>query len=124
MDELSFSSKFVQTYQAGDLIFEEGSTGNEMYVVLSGAVGISRGVGTTRTELTTLGKGDVFGEMGLVEGAPRSATARATLPETRVVVIDHAKFVYLVSQQPAFALAIMQVLCQRIRALERRQGGP
>lgn len=123
MDELSFSRRFVQTYQRGETIFEEGSTGGEMYAVLDGAVAIlRRSADGTETRLQLLSKGEVFGEMGLVENAPRSATARAEEDGTRVIVIDQAKFVYLVSQQPVFALDIMQVLCQRIRALERRAG--
>ena len=124
MDELSFSRKFVQTFERGETIFEEGALGAEMYAVLEGSVAITRrSQEVPETVLQVLGRGEVFGEMGLVENAPRSASARADEGGARVMVIDQAKFVYLVSQQPVFALDIMQVLCQRIRTLEGRDAG-
>lgn len=119
MDELSFSRKFVQTFGKDEPIFQEGILGAEMYAVLEGSVAITRRPPEGgETVLRLLGKGEVFGEMGLVENAPRSASARAGDEGAKVMVIDQAKFVYLVSQQPVFALDIMQVLCERIRALE------
>ena len=124
MDELSFSRKFVHTYGKGETIFEEGSLGAEMHAVLEGSVAITRrSPEGPETVLRILDRGEVFGEMGLVESAPRSAAARAGADGARVMVIDQAKFVYLVSQQPVFALDIMQVLCQRIRTLEGRAAG-
>jgi len=59
--------------------------------------------------------GEHFGEMALIDGSPRSATAIALQDNTRLVVMDKAKFLYLVSQQPEFAVAIMETLSQRIR---------
>lgn len=119
MDELSFSRKFVLIFGKGETIFEEGSLGGEMYAVLEGSVVIARSLPDGREKpLQVLEKGEVFGEMGLLENAPRSASARAGDDGARLMVIDQAKFVYLVSQQPVFALDVMQVLCQRIRRLE------
>ena len=121
MDEMTFSRRFTQTFGSGEIIFREGEVGDTLYAVLSGRVEIVRaGPDGGEALLTSLGKGDVFGEMGLVDAAPRSATARAAEDGTTVIVIDQAKFVYLVSQQPVFALNMMQVLSKRIRDLERR----
>ena len=50
------------------------------------------------------------------DGSARSATAIASAPATRVMRINHARFVYLVSQQPAFALMVMDALSKRLRA--------
>ena len=66
--------------------------------------------------IVTLGKGEFFGEMAVIDGSSRSATAIAAAPNTRVMRINHARFVYLVSQQPAFALMIMDALSKRLRA--------
>ena len=66
--------------------------------------------------IVTLGKGEFFGEMAVIDGSARSATAIAAAPKTRVMRINHARFVYLVSQQPAFALMIMDALSKRLRA--------
>jgi CRP-like cAMP-binding protein len=54
--------------------------------------------------------------MAVIDGSSRSATAIASAPNTRVMRINHARFVYLVSQQPAFALMIMDALSKRLRA--------
>jgi CRP/FNR family cyclic AMP-dependent transcriptional regulator len=108
--------KCIDEYDVGDVIFEEGSTGRELYVVLDGKIDVVKVVGATRTTIVTLGKGEFFGEMAVIDGSSRSATAIAVAPKTRVMRINHARFVYLVSQQPAFALMIMDALSKRLRA--------
>ena len=52
----------------------------------------------------------------VIDGSSRSASAVAAVAGTRVMRINHARFVYLVSQQPAFALMIMDALSKRLRA--------
>ena len=93
--------KCVNEYDVGHVIFEEGSTGRELYVVLDGEVEIAKVAGAAKTVIVTLGKGEFFGEMAVIDGSSRSATAIAAAPHTRVMRINHARFVYLVSQQPA-----------------------
>jgi len=108
--------KCINEYGVDEVIFEEGSTGRELFVVLDGKVEIAKVDGVTKTVIVTLGKGEFFGEMAVIDGSARSATAIAAVPETRVMRINHARFVYLVSQQPAFALMIMDALSKRLRA--------
>ena len=79
-------------------------------------VEIAKMNGASKTVIVTLGKGEFFGEMAVIDGSSRSATAIAAAPNTRVMRINHARFVYLVSQQPAFALMIMDALSKRLRA--------
>jgi CRP/FNR family transcriptional regulator, cyclic AMP receptor protein len=112
--------KCINEYDAGHVIFEEGSTGRELYVVLDGQVEIARVNGTSKTVIVTLGKGEFFGEMAVIDGSARSATAIAAAAKTRVMRINHARFVYLVSQQPAFALMIMDALSKRLRVSNER----
>src|ERR1700747_3933706 len=107
--------KCINEYGVGDVIFEEGSTGRELYVVLDGEVEIAKVDGATKTVIVTLGKGEFFGEMAVIDGSSRSATAIAASAKTRVMRINHARFVYLVSQQPAFALMVMDALSKRLR---------
>jgi CRP-like cAMP-binding protein len=109
-----------QRIYVGDVIFEEGSTGRELYVVLDGEVEIAKVSGTAKTVIVRLGKGEFFGEMAVIDGSSRSASAIAASPNTRVMRINHARFVYLVSQQPAFALMIMDALSKRLRASNDR----
>jgi CRP-like cAMP-binding protein len=108
--------KCINEFGLGDVIFEEGSTGRELFVVLDGKVEIAKVSGATKTVIVTLGKGEFFGEMAVIDGSSRSATAISAAPNTRVMRINHARFVYLVSQQPAFALMIMDALSKRLRA--------
>jgi CRP/FNR family cyclic AMP-dependent transcriptional regulator len=108
--------KCINEYDVDDVIFEEGSTGRELFVVLEGKIDIVKTSGAGKTLIVTLGKGEFFGEMAVIDGSSRSATAIAAAPNTRVMRINHARFVYLVSQQPAFALMIMDALSKRLRA--------
>ena len=108
--------KCINEYEVSDVIFEEGSVGRELFVVLEGKIDIVKQSGAKRTLIVTLGKGEFFGEMAVIDGSSRSATAIAAAPKTRVMRINHARFVYLVSQQPAFALMIMDALSKRLRA--------
>ena len=112
--------KCINEYGVGDVIFEEGSTGRELFVVLDGEVEIAKVNGASKTIIVTLGKGEFFGEMAVIDGSARSATAIAATAGTRVMRINHARFVYLVSQQPAFALMIMDALSKRLRVSNDR----
>ena len=78
--------------------------------------GLAKVGGAGKTVIVTLGKGEFFGEMAVIDGSSRSATAISAAPNTRVMRINHARFVYLVSQQPAFALMVMDALSKRLRA--------
>lgn len=111
--------RFVRTYSRGETIFEEGSPGQEMYVIASGAVKVTTTKRGRETLLARMGAGEFFGEMALVDAAPRSGTATADEDGTRLVELDLDRFLYLVQQQPVFALTIMHTLCDRIR---RRDG--
>ena len=62
-------------FPAGAVVFEEGDPGSRMYVIQSGAVRVLKRVGAREIELARLGAGEAFGEMALLEGRPRSATA-------------------------------------------------
>ena len=112
--------KCINEFDVGEVIFEEGSTGRELFVVLGGQVEIAKVSGASKTVIVTLGKGEFFGEMAVIDGSSRSATAIAAVPRTRVMRINHARFVYLVSQQPAFALMIMDALSKRLRLSNER----
>jgi CRP-like cAMP-binding protein len=108
--------KCINAFAVDEVIFEEGSTGRELFVVLDGEVEIAKMNGASKTSIIKLGKGEFFGEMAVIDGSARSATAIASAPNTRVMRINHARFVYLVSQQPAFALMVMDALSKRLRA--------
>ncbi len=107
--------KFTRAYKKSEVIFEENSQGSEMFVIYSGKVRIFTQEPGYELDLDFLGSGEFFGEMALVDSSPRSATAIAMEDDTRLVILDQSKFLYLVSQQPVFALTIMHALCKSIR---------
>ncbi|MFC2019803.1 cyclic nucleotide-binding domain-containing protein [Chloroflexota bacterium] len=111
----SLYERFLRTFKKGDLIFEEGGEGDEMFIVHLGRVGIVKSDSEEGQSLATLEPGDFFGEMALIDGSPRSASAIAEEDETKLIVLDKPKFTYMVQQVPDFSLAIMAKLCRQIR---------
>ncbi|MGO8942711.1 MAG: Crp/Fnr family transcriptional regulator [Syntrophobacteraceae bacterium] len=109
--------KFMHEYGKSEVIFEEGSFGSEMYVVRSGRVRIYRVSAEGEIEVGIVKQGEFFGEMALVDNTHRSASACALEDDTRLIALDKDKFLFLISQQPTFALEIMHALCKRIRSL-------
>ena len=99
----------------GESIFVEGDLAGEMFIVHAGEVLIEHRGKT----LDRLAVGDVFGEMALIDGAPRSATARASGP-CEVLVLNERNFIYLVDEMPYFALKVMRVLAHRLRVMNDR----
>jgi CRP/FNR family transcriptional regulator, cyclic AMP receptor protein len=86
-----FKIASYETFQDGQIIFEEGSNGDWIYVVEEGEVEISKKVDGQRVVVETLKEGDIFGEMAYIDKIPRSATATAK-GETLVGVIDRDFF--------------------------------
>jgi CRP/FNR family cyclic AMP-dependent transcriptional regulator len=120
-DEMAGLSKFRQSYRKSQIIFEEGSTGSEMYLIHSGRVLLSvRQDETREVLLVVLNPGDFFGEMALVDDSPRSATASAVEDDTELIVMDRTRFLFMVRQQPEFALSLMHTLCRRLRDMDKR----
>jgi CRP/FNR family cyclic AMP-dependent transcriptional regulator len=115
MTNTSPFTKFLRTYRKSEIIFAENTLGSEMYIIHSGKVKLTSTKPGHEVTLATLGPGEFFGEMALCDSEPRTATAIAESNNTRLIALDHEKFLYLVSQQPAFALTIMHGLCTRIR---------
>jgi CRP/FNR family cyclic AMP-dependent transcriptional regulator len=120
-NETAALPKFRQRYRKSEVIFEEGSTGSEMYLIHSGRVLLSvrRNEGE-QTPLIVLNPGDFFGEMALVDDSPRSTSASAVDDDTELIVVDRARFLFMVRQQPEFALSLMHTLCQRLRDMDTR----
>ncbi len=98
---------------AGTVIFEEGSTGQEMFGVIAGTVELRLSNG----HVISLGPDDTFGEMAIVDASARSATAVA-VEDSTLAVIDKRRFLFLVGETPTFALQVMASLAERLRALQ------
>lgn len=105
----------VRSLEAGERIFQAYDMGAEMYVVLEGQVEIT----VDSTVLELLGPGAPFGEMALIDQAPRTATATAKTP-CKLAVISEKRFLFMVQTMPHFALDIMKVMADRLRRMNER----
>jgi CRP-like cAMP-binding protein len=104
------AAKETREVPAGTVIFEAGSVGDEMYGVVSGKVELR----TPDGRVFTLWPDESFGEMGVVDSSPRSATAIAA-EDTSLAVIDKRRFLFLVGETPTFALQVMANMAERLR---------
>lgn len=94
---------------------EQGRVGHEFFIVLDGRVVVLDG----HMPIATLGPGDFFGEIALVESVPRTATVRAE-GICRLLVIGHREFHALMDEFPSVRTAVMDALAERLRQNEGR----
>jgi CRP/FNR family transcriptional regulator, cyclic AMP receptor protein len=104
----------IRSFKAGETIFNEGDPAQELFVVKSGSVDIRLG----NRVLETVTENGIFGEMALIDSAPRSATALAAT-DVELVPVGEKQFLFLVSQTPFFALKVMRVLAGRLRVANK-----
>ena len=107
----------AHSIKAGSVIFREGDEARDLFVIRSGEVRIQIG---NRT-VTELGVDCIFGEMALIDSQPRSATAVA-VTDVELVPVSEKQFLFLVAQTPYFALKVMRVLAERLRATNKTFG--
>ena len=109
----------VQSLQRGVVLFEEGAEPGEFYLVLSGRVAIAQESDDGRESLlAVLGPGELFGEMGFLDGYNRSAQARA-LEESTVLMVPYTELRLLYENNPAALWSAVQLLARRLRAMDR-----
>jgi CRP/FNR family transcriptional regulator, cyclic AMP receptor protein len=101
--------------EAGQTVFAQGDQGDSMYVIETGAVDIVAGAGKQKVTVASLFKQQYFGELSLLDGAPRSATAVANRA-TQLLALDREDFVEFIKRRPEAALSIMHEVGERIRA--------
>jgi CRP-like cAMP-binding protein len=103
----------VADYHPGNVVMQEGDAGDSFHLVLSGT---ARVVGKPRARI--LRTGDYFGEMALIDGAPRSATIAAH-GELQTMRIPRKPFMRLLEREPSIAVALLAELAGRVRRLEK-----
>lgn len=105
--------RFARDFKAGDVLFEEGQPGDFMYVVQSGEIEIRRTVGESERVLAVLPAGEFFGEMAILNGRPRSATA-VVRTDARLLVIEGKTFEAMLRARPEIALRMIKALAARL----------
>jgi CRP-like cAMP-binding protein len=110
---------YGRDFPPGAVVFEEGDPASRMYVIVSGEVRIQKRVGERDVTLALLGPGEAFGEMALLERAPRSAAA-VVQRAARLLEIDEAAFADLVRNNGEVALRLLRRLSARLRDANRQ----
>ncbi len=106
-------TRFGRDFRAGDVLFREGEHGEEMYVIQSGLVQILKKVGDEERPLATLGRGEFLGEMAILNGKPRTATA-VVLEDAQCLVIDAATLEQMIAKSTEIALRLVKKLARRL----------
>ncbi|ABW67682.1 Crp/Fnr family transcriptional regulator [Desulfosudis oleivorans] len=110
----------TRSFEPGDVIFREGDPGDAAYLILSGLVKITRQQKKTRLVLNQLGADQIFGEMAMITGEPRTATATALEP-TEVFVITEERLNENLSQHLAIVKNLIDQLIERMKQLLQHQ---
>lgn len=118
MDALA-STAPVQRFAVGDLLCEQGKPGDSCFLLVSGQVEVIRGLGERSVSVATLGKGEIVGQMALVDGSPRSASVRVVAPVT-AMVLSRDVFESLLAAESPIALRFQkQVVTAGVRQLRK-----
>jgi CRP-like cAMP-binding protein len=111
--------RFSKTFQKGSIIFCEYEPGDNFFLIQSGRVQIVKIMGEIEKTLDVLKPGEIFGEMAILEEAPRSATAIA-MDKVEVLEFNQANFEVLMRGNPQIALKLLKLFIRRIYDQKRR----
>ncbi len=106
------------TMPAGSLIIDQGQTGREAFVILSGTVGVKR----NGKRMSTVGPGNIVGELSLLDHGPRTATVVCETDCT-FLLLDQRRFLGVIEDVPAIAQKLLRSLASKIRDLDRQYFG-
>ncbi|MEZ4294798.1 MAG: Crp/Fnr family transcriptional regulator [Polyangiaceae bacterium] len=106
-------ARFGREYQAGEVLFREGEAGDRMFVVQAGAVRITKKMAGEDKVLAVLGPGEFLGEMAILNGKPRTATA-VVVEQARCLLIDARTLETMVARNTEIALRLIKKLARRL----------
>lgn len=109
-----FTDQQVLKLSEGEVLFREGELSREMYIVQRGTIEVFKKVEGSTIVLAKVERGNMVGEMSLLESLPRSASARS-IGETTLLVLDPGSFLLKIRRDPTFAFELMKQLSGRIR---------
>jgi pSer/pThr/pTyr-binding forkhead associated (FHA) protein len=111
--------EFIIRMKKGETVYREGDLGSEMYVVQSGAVRIFREMGGVKQELAIMEKGDFFGEIAVLEGLPRTASAES-LDDVELIEINSTTFDRMIRANIEIAVRMLRKLSNRLQEANRK----
>ncbi len=109
----------IRKVKKGQKVFSQNDKSREMYYIESGEIRIQQHKSGENLDLATLSKGSLFGEMALIDGKPRSASAIA-LSDSELVVVTEEDFKARVQNVPGWYLALIRVTSERLRRANQR----
>src|SRR5207248_7132064 len=111
--------RFGKEFKKGDVLFREGEPGREMYVIQAGKVNITKKVRETEKILATLGAGEFFGEMAILNNKPRSAGA-VMAENGKLLVIDPRTFEAMIRGNVEIAVRLIKKLSDRLQEADEQ----
>jgi CRP/FNR family cyclic AMP-dependent transcriptional regulator len=119
MAEDALFQRFGKEFRQGDVLFREGEPGKEMYVIQAGKVNITKTVRETEKILATLGAGEFFGEMSILNHKPRSAGA-VVAEDAKLLVIDPKTFEGMIRGNVEIAVRLIKKLSDRLQEADEQ----
>lgn len=104
----------LKKYEENTIIFKEGDPGEKMYIIVEGQVKVTMATRDGTVVLSEFSKGDLFGEMAVIEEQNRTATATSVTSAT-LLEIGHDEFFLFVKQHPNFAISLLKMISRRLR---------
>jgi CRP/FNR family cyclic AMP-dependent transcriptional regulator len=114
-----FSNEHTRVLTDGELVFDEGHEGRDLYIIQEGRVRIAKRTPVGSLDLATFERGEFFGDMALLQGIPRFASAHAVGP-TRLLVLQPGGFLLKIRRDPTFAFEMLQQLSMRVKVSNER----
>jgi len=108
--------RFGKTIESGDFVFREGDQGDQMFILQTGKVRVSKRIGGRDHTLAELGKGEFFGEMAIVNNVKRTASVQA-IEKSELLCFNREGFLSMINKNPMIALNIIDKLCRRLQDL-------
>ena len=109
-----------ESYGPGAYIFKEGQDGRRAYIVQQGEVEILREKGAEPQQLAVIGKGSIFGEMALIDEAPRMASAKALSSPTVLIAISRDMLNEKMKRSDPLVVSLLRIFAQNIRSLSEK----
>ena len=113
------TNQFIRSYPKDTMLFAEGESGPELYIIQKGSIRITKIVDDNEVLLALLQAGDIFGEMALLDNKPRSASAIAN-EDSILMAVNRANFKGMVVEQPKVISRLTSSLAERIWNLNRQ----
>jgi CRP-like cAMP-binding protein len=109
----------IKTYKPGEVVFEEGAKGRELFIIQEGKVGVYKNTPDGEIELAHVEKGGIIGEMSLLDNMPRSATVKC-LETAKLLAINELTFQTALKSAPTWLGSIIRIVVSRLRDANKR----